>query len=90
MQQLNNILVTLTGVVAIDVTEPRVALQVYTPACEVLREVNISTREYMGPDPVTPPTVKSEPVEITVPPGSFQVMEGVPVSPKVVTVQVTE
>ncbi len=88
--QLNNILVTLTGVVDIDVSEPRVALQVYSPACEDLREVNISSLVYVGPDPVTPPTVKSGPLEITVPPGSFQVMVGVPVSPAIVTVQVTE
>ncbi len=69
--QLNNILVTLTGVVDIDVSESRVALQVYTPACEVLREVNFSSLEYVGPDPVTPPIVKVESVEIIVPPGSF-------------------
>ncbi len=85
-----NILITLTGVVYFKVFESSVALQVYTPACEVLREFNISSREYVGSDPVTLPTVTSELVEITVPSGIFQVIEGVPVSTYTVTLQVTE
>ncbi len=84
-----DILVTLTTVEDATVTELTSAVQVYSPACEVLRELNISTLEYVGPDPVTAPTVKSVPVEITMSPGDLQVMEGV-INPISVTVQVIE
>ncbi len=84
-----DILVTLMTVDDITVTEMTSAVQVYSPACEVLRELNISTLEYVGPDPVTAPTVKSVSVETTVPLGDLQVMEGV-INPISVTVQVIE
>ncbi len=84
-----NILVTLTVVDDISVTELTSAVQVYSPACEVLRELIVSTPEYVGPDPVTAPTVKSVSVEITMSLGDLQVMEGV-INPISVTVQVTE
>ncbi len=84
-----DILVTLTTVDDISVTELTSAVQVYSPACEVLRELNISTLEYVGQDPVTAPTVKSVSLEITVPLGALQVMEGV-MNPITVTVQVIE
>ncbi len=84
-----DILVTLTAVKDTSVTELISAVQVYSPACEVLRELNISTLEYVGPDPATAPTVKSVSVEITMSPGDFQVMEGV-INPITVTVQVIE
>ncbi len=84
-----DILVTLTTVDDISVTELTSAVQVYSPACEVLRESNISTLEYVGPDPVTAPTVKSVSVEITTSPGELQVMEGV-INLISVTVQVIE
>ncbi len=84
-----DILVTLTVVDDISFTELTSAVQVYFPACEVLRELNVSTLEYVGPDPVTAPTVKSVSVEITMSPGALQVMEGV-INPISVTVQVIE
>ncbi len=84
-----DILVTLTAVEDTSITELTSAVQVYSPACEVLREWNISTLEYVGPDPVTAPTVKSVSAEITVSPGDLQVMEGV-INPISVTVQVIE
>ncbi len=87
--RVSNILVTLTEVVDRSVTELTSAVQVYSPACEVLRELNISTLEYVGPDPVTAPTVKSVSVESTMSPGDLQVMEGV-INPISVTVQVIE
>ncbi len=84
-----DILVTLTVVDELAVTELTSAVQVYSPACEVLRELNISTREYVGPDPVISPTVKSVSVEITMSTGALQVMEGA-FNTIPVTVQVIE
>ena len=84
------ILVTLTVAVDVSVIELISAVQVYSPACEVLRELNISSLEYVGPDPVTAPTVKSPSLEMLVPLGPLQVMEGVSVSPVRVTVHVSE
>ncbi len=81
--------VTLTTVDDSTVTELTSAVQVYSPACEVLRELNISTLEYVGPDPVTAPAVNSVLVKITMSPGDLQVMEGV-INPISVTVQVIE
>ncbi len=80
---------TVTVVDDISVIELTSAVQVYSPACEVLRELNVSTLEYVGLDPVTVPTVKSVSVEITMSPGALQVMEGV-VNLISVTVQVIE
>ncbi len=71
------------------VTESTSAVQVYSPACEVLRELNVSTLEYVGPDPVTAPTVKSASLEITVPLRVLQVTEETFTSQLTVTTQVS-
>ena len=49
------VLVTFTGTSDVVVNELSMALHGYSPASEVLRELNISTLEYVGPDPVTAP-----------------------------------